>query len=117
VLRWVDAYVSPLLLLAELAPASELRRAGQGYLGWCPFHDDRAPQADGSRGTPSLYVVQSARHGWSWRCLSSNCVQHAGPMRHSFRLFQELLGLNTRDALRAALERWPDETRHAARGT
>jgi hypothetical protein len=32
-------------------------------------------------------------------------------MRHSFRLFQELLGLDTREAIRAALVRWPDDRR------
>jgi TOTE conflict system primase-like protein len=107
-IRWVDAQVSPLDLLAELAPRARMRRTGQGYLGWCPFHDDEAPQADGSPGTPSLYVVCNRRHGWSWRCLSSNCAHHAGPMRHSFRLFQELRGLGTTDAIRAAVERWPE---------
>ncbi len=39
VIRWVDAHVSPLDLLADLAPESEMRRAGRGYLGWWPFHD------------------------------------------------------------------------------
>ena len=111
VIRWVDAHVSPLDLLEELAPASELQRAGHGWLGWCPFHDDRAIQADGSPGTPSFYLVRNATHGWSWRCLSSNCAQHKGHMRHTFRLFQELLGLDAKAAIRVALERWPDESR------
>jgi hypothetical protein len=111
VMRWVDAHISPLDLLEELAPASALQRVGQGYLGWCPFHDDQAPQADGAPGTPSFYLVRNARHSWSWRCLSTNCAQHHGPMRHSFRLFQELLGLETREAIRVALERWPDDSR------
>ncbi len=39
VIRWVDAHVSPLDLLEELCPRSEMRPAGQGFLGWCPFHD------------------------------------------------------------------------------
>ncbi len=111
VMRWVDAHVSPLDLLEELAPSSELQRAGQGWLGWCPFHDDRADQADGSPGTPSFYLVRNATHGWSWRCLSSNCAQHEGHMRHTFRLFQELLGLDAKEAIQATLERWPDESR------
>jgi hypothetical protein len=111
VMRWVDAHVSPLDLLEEFAPASELRRVGQGWLGWCPFHDDHAEQKDGSPGTPSLYVVRNDRYGWSWQCLSSNCGQAHGPVRHSFRLYQELLGLDTKAAIRAALERWPDESR------
>src|SRR5215469_9171514 len=41
VIRWVDAHVSPLDLLDELVPEVELQSVGQGYLGWCPFHDDR----------------------------------------------------------------------------
>jgi hypothetical protein len=107
VIRWVDVHVSPLDLLEELAPETELERAGQGYLGWCPFHSDRAPQVDGIPGMPSFYVVQNTRYGWSWRCLSTNCVHAAGPMRHSFRLFQDLLALDASAAIQAALVRWP----------
>jgi hypothetical protein len=77
-------------------------------LGWCPFHDDRAPDAAGQPGTPSFYVVLNRRYGWSWRCFSTNCVEHAGPMRHTFRLFQRLLGVNARTAILAARERWPE---------
>ncbi len=107
-IRWVDAHVSPLDLLAELAPDAELRRVGRGYLGWCVFHDDRAADATGQPGTPSLYVVQDRRYGWSWRCLSTNCLHHLGPMRHSFRLFQELLGVTCAAALREACAWWPE---------
>src|SRR5262249_22853513 len=64
VIRWVDTHVSPLDLLQDLAPESELKRAGRGYLGWCPFHDDRAPDAAGCPGTPSFYVVLDRRYGW-----------------------------------------------------
>jgi len=110
-IRWVDAHVSPLDLLAELAPDTELRRAGQGYLGWCPFHDDRARDAAGLPGTPSFYVVRDPRHGWSWRCLSTNCAQSAGPMRHSFRLWQELLGVSVASAIVEAVRRWPTAAR------
>jgi hypothetical protein len=39
VIRWVDDRVSPLDLLDELCPASEMGVAGQGFIGWCPFHD------------------------------------------------------------------------------
>jgi hypothetical protein len=108
VIRWVDAHVSPLDLLEELAPDTALQRTGQGYLGWCPFHPDRASQVDGSAGTPSFYVVHNRRYGWSWRCLSTTCVHAVGPMRHSFRLFQELLALDVRPAIQAALVRWPE---------
>src|SRR5262249_2947583 len=88
VIRWVDAQVNLLDLLEELAPATDMRLAGQGYLGWCPFHDDQAPDAAGDPGTPSFYVIHNSRYGWSWRCLSTNCAPSERPMRHSFRLFQ-----------------------------
>ncbi len=107
VIRWVDAQVSPLDLLGELAPASALRPMGQGFLGWCPFHEDDAPQADGSPGTPSLYVVRNARYGWSWRCLSTHCRLSEPPMKHSFRLLCELLGCDAQTGIAAARARWP----------
>jgi hypothetical protein len=111
VIRWVDARVSPLELLGDLAPESELRRAGRGYIGWCPFHDDRAPDAaTGAAGSASFYVVEDRRYGWSWRCLSTNCAHSVGPMRHSFRLLQELLGVSVAAAIREAASRWPEAT-------
>lgn len=108
-IRWVDAEVLPLDLLAEYAPECEMRRRGQGYLGWCPFHDDWALDGHGHPGTPSFYVVFNARHGWNWRCLSTNCAYNPGPMRHSFRLFQELLGLDLVAAICAASAKWPSK--------
>jgi hypothetical protein len=108
VIRWVDAQVNLLDLLEELAPATDMSLAGQGYLGWCPFHDDQAPDANGDPGIPSFYVVHNSRYGWSWRCLSTNCPHSDGPMRHSFRLFQELLQLDVVSAIGAALRRWPE---------
>jgi len=108
VIRWVDAEISPLDLLADQVPEVELRRRGQGYLGWCPFHNDHAPDAMGRPGTPALYVVHNARYGWSWRCVSANCELHAGPMRQSFRLLQELLGLDVTAAIQMAVSRWPE---------
>jgi len=110
VIRWVDAHVSPLTVLDELPPGCAPHRSGAGYIAWCPFHDDRAPDAEGCPGSPSFYVVHNTRYGWSWRCLSPNCVEHAGPMRHTFRLFQELLRLDVRAAIRAAAARWPEAT-------
>jgi len=107
VIRWVDARVSPRDLLAELAPDTELKRVGRGYRGWCPFHDDRAADAAGLPGTPSFYVVHDRRYGWSWRCLSTNCAFSAGPMKHSFRLWQELLGTSAAAAVVEAAQRWP----------
>jgi hypothetical protein len=108
VIRWVDAQVSPLDLLADLAPEAALRPVGRGYLGWCPFHDDQAPDVAGRPGTPSFYVVHDRHYGWSWRCLSSNCPQSWGPMRHSFELLQRLLGLTVRSAIVEACTRWPE---------
>jgi hypothetical protein len=108
VIRWVDTHVSPIGLLDELVPSTELHRLGQGYLGWCPFHDDRAPDVDGGPGTPSFYVVDNQRYGWSWRCLSTHCPHSAGRMRHTFRLFQEVLGLDVVEAIQAACVRWPE---------
>jgi len=116
-IRWVDAHVSPLDLLAAFTPESDARRVGRGYLGWCPFHDDRAPDAMGLPGTPSLYLVRDRRYGWSWRCLSTNCAFSVGPMKHSFRLFQELRGLTAAAALAEACERWPEAGGEAGSAT
>lgn len=107
VIRWVDAQVNPLDLLAEYAPASSMRRVGRGYLGYCAFHPDTAPQEDGSPGSPSLYVRHHQIHGWEWRCLSTNCRFWGYPMRHSFRLFCELQGLDARAGISAARQHWP----------
>jgi hypothetical protein len=108
VIRWVDAEISPLDLLADLAPEGEMKRQGKGYLGWCPFHDDRAADGDGRAGSPSFYVVEDRRHGWSWRCLSTNCAFSLGPMKHSFRLLQELLELSVAATIHEARQRWPE---------
>ena len=83
-----------------------MRRQGMGYLDWCPFHDDTTPDERGQPGTPSFYVVHNGRFGW--RRLSTNCAQHDGPMRHSFRTFQELNGLDAAGALVVAVLRWPE---------
>jgi hypothetical protein len=106
VIRWVDVQINLLDLLEELTPATDMRLAGQGYLGWCPVRDDQAPDANGDPGTPSFYVVHNRRYGWSWRCLSTHCPYSDGPMRHSFRLFQELFHLDVVSAIDAALVRW-----------
>jgi hypothetical protein len=108
VIRWVDAHVAIPELLAELAPFTELKKVGRGYLGWCPFHDDRAPDQTGRPGTPSFYAVRDRRYGWSWRCFSTNCPQSVGPLRHSFRLLQDLLELTVSQAIREACARWPE---------
>jgi hypothetical protein len=108
VIRWVDAEISPLDLLAEYAPEAAMRKVGQGYLGWCPFHDDRASQADGSPGTPSFYVMRHHIHGWLWRCLSSNCRFHGLPSHRAFRLFCEFVGCDARTGIDRARQRWPE---------
>jgi hypothetical protein len=107
VIRWVDRHVSPLDLLADLAPDTELRKVGKGYLGWCPFHDDRAADEAGRPGTPSFYVVHDRRYGWSWKCFSTNCPYSWGLMRHPFELFQHLLDLGVKGAIVEACARWP----------
>lgn len=108
VIRWVDAHVSLPNLLAELAPATELRAVGRGFLGWCPFHDDRAPDSDGAPGTRSFYVVHDDTFGWSWRCFSTNCTQSRGPLRHTFQFFEDILAIDARAAIGEALRCWPD---------
>lgn len=105
VIRWVDTHVD---LLAQLAPETELKQVGRGYLGWRPFHDDRERDTEGRPGTPSFNVVHDRRYGWSWRCLTTNCEQHDGPLRHCFRLFQELIGLSVSSAVLEALAWWPE---------
>lgn len=112
VIRWVDAHVAIPDLLAELAPMTDLQKVGRGYLGWCPFHDDRAPDEQGRLGTPSFYVVRDRRYGWSWRCYSTNCSHSVGPLRHSFRLLQDLLELTASQAIREACARWPEADAH-----
>ena len=108
VIRWVDAHVAIPDLLAEIAPTVELKKVGKGYLGWCPFHDDRAPDEVGRPGTPSFYAVRDRRYGWSWRCYSTNCSHSVGLLRHSFRLLQDLLELTVSQAIREACARWPE---------
>jgi hypothetical protein len=107
VIRWVDAQVSPLDLLEQLGEQADMKRVGKGYLGWCPFHDDRASDDQGKPGTPSFYIVKDRRYGWSWRCLSTNCRESNGLMRHGFRLFQLLTGLTAKAAVKEAIQLWP----------
>lgn len=83
IIGWVNAQPLP-QLIAHTRPEVALRRVGRGYIGWCPFHDDAAPQADGTPGTPSLYVYCDPVHGWHWRCLSSHCGAHPGRVRDAF---------------------------------
>lgn len=40
-----------------------LRRAGQGFIGRCPFHDDRHPS----------FSVYLARSGWQFKCWGGSC--------------------------------------------
>jgi hypothetical protein len=113
VIRWVNAHVAIPDLLAEIAPTVELKKVGKGYLSWCPFRGDRAPDEQGRPGTPSFFAVRDRRYGWSWRCYSTNCAHSSGLLRHSFRLLQDLLGLTVSQAIREARARWPAaDTRH-----
>ena len=38
-------------LIAATHPEVRLRRAGQGWIGWCLLHDDKARQAEGLPGS------------------------------------------------------------------
>ncbi len=84
-----------------------LRGEGSGNTDLLTRH--RAPDAaTGAAGSASFYAVEDRRYGWSRRCLSTNCAQSVGPMRHSFRLLQELLGVSVVAAIREAASRWPE---------
>jgi hypothetical protein len=93
----------PELHAGKLARAV-LRGGGGGNTALLTRH--RARDAAGQPGSPSLYVVRDRRYGWSWRCLSTNCAQSVGPMRHSFRLWQELLDVSVASAIVEARRRW-----------
>jgi len=73
VIRWANTDLDLPAIIERTRPGVALRATGRGCIGWCPWHDDEAPQVDGRPGTPSLYVVRDSRYGWSWRCLSTNC--------------------------------------------
>jgi len=85
VIQWANTELSLLDAIERTHMDVALRPVGRGYIGWCPWHDDAAPQTDGRPGTPSLYVVRDKHYGWSWRCLSSNCGAHIqGKLHHTF---------------------------------
>jgi hypothetical protein len=83
-IAWVNEQLDLREVVGRTRSEVALRDAGKGYIGWCGWHDDISPQVDGSPGTPSLYVVRDRSHGWSWRCLSTNCGANSGPMHHIF---------------------------------
>ncbi|MBA3824995.1 MAG: hypothetical protein H0X24_14000 [Ktedonobacterales bacterium] len=83
-IAWVNEQLDLREVVAKTRPEVGLREAGKGYIGWCPWHDDTSVQYDGTPGTPSLYVVRDRLHGWSWRCLSTNCGANSGPLHHTF---------------------------------
>jgi hypothetical protein len=88
-IRWANVEADLLEVIQATKPEVSLRPSGQGYIGWCPWHDDTAPDTDGTPGTPSLYVIQNQRYGWSWRCLSTNCGAHDEVhMHHTFDWFE-----------------------------
>jgi hypothetical protein len=84
IIGWVNAHLDLCQVVAATRSDTDVRKSGKGYIGWCPWHDDAAHQDDGRPGTPSLYLVFDLRYGWSWRCLSTNCGAHAGPLHHTF---------------------------------
>ena len=84
----VNAGVNLYDVIQATSPAVALRHTRNSASGWCPFHEDEAPQADGTAGTPSLFVVHDARYGWSWRCYSVNCGAYdSAHMHHTFDWF------------------------------
>ena len=85
VIRWANVEADLRDLIAATKPGVALRPSGQGHIGWCPWHPDEEPDELGRPGTPSLYVVENQRYGWSWRCLSTNCGAHDPyHMHHAF---------------------------------
>jgi hypothetical protein len=104
-IAWVNATLALPDLITELTPHVDLSPLGQGFGGWCPFHDDRGDQGDSKPGTPSLYVVQNWRYGWSWRCYSTNCGAHRPLMQHTFDWLVMLSGGDMQRALSWARNR------------
>jgi hypothetical protein len=109
VIGWVNHELRLPDVIAATHPGVQLRKAGKGFSGWCPWHDDTAPQADGRPGTPSLYVVHDARYGWSWRCLSTNCGVQLGPLHHTFDWFLWAAAGHIDQAMDLA-KRWKEHT-------
>lgn len=101
----VNATVDLPELIAEMTPHVQLRPVGQGFGGWCPFHDDVGTQGDGQPGAPSLYVVNNWRYGWSWRCYSVNCGAYRVLMQHTFDWLVMLTGGDVQRALNWARTR------------
>ncbi len=108
IIGWVNSALDLRDVITATRPDAALRQAGKGFIGWCQWHDDAAPQADGSPGTPSLYLVHDRMHGWSWRCLSHNCGAHPGPMHHTFDWLTWHCGGDQREALTLA-HSWHEE--------
>lgn len=105
-ITWINANVELPDLVAEMSPGVQLRPMGQGFGGWCPYHDDEGEQVDGKSGTPSLYVVRSWRYGWSWRCYSTNCGANRPLMQHTFDWLIWMTGGDVRRALSWARTRY-----------
>lgn len=105
-ISWVNATIDLPELITESTPAVRLRPVGQGFGGWCPFHDDQGMQGDSQAGAPSLYVVKNWRYGWSWRCYSTNCGAHRTLMQHTFDWLVWLSGGDVQRALNWARTRY-----------
>jgi hypothetical protein len=106
VIGWVNAAVPLPELIAELRPGLALRRVGRGYGGYCPWHDDAAPDEVGRPGSPSLYLVEDWQLGWGWKCFSSACGAHTGSLRDTFDWLVWEAGGDQRSAIIWALERY-----------
>ena len=102
IIGWVKQHSIP-QVIAWTRPDVALTRAGRGYIGWCPFHDDASPQQDGTPGTPSLYVYRDIRYGWRWKCLSSNCGAAVAPVKDAFDWLVWLTGGQWRKAIEWAM--------------
>ncbi len=99
VIGWVNQQPLTTLIAATRSDVA-LIGVGAAYLGWCPFHDDNAPQRNGAPGTPSLHVWCDPDYGWHWRCYSPNCGAHWGKAKDPFDWLVWCSGGTWRKALR-----------------
>jgi len=101
---WVNSSLNLYDLIQAQYSVVALRKTRNGWSGWCPFHDDEAVQADGKAGTPSLFVVEDRRYGWSWRCYSTNCGAYMERMHHTFDWVLWSVGCDMDQALACAAQ-------------
>jgi hypothetical protein len=109
IIGWIRAQSFP-DIVARTRSDVALMHVGRGYSGWCPLHDDAAPQADGTPGTRSLYIYCDPVYGWRWKCLSSNCGASQRPVKDAFDWLVWLSGGQWNVALR-----WAEALREESR--